>query len=54
MDLDKLGRFISSVGFPMTVAMYLLWRIDPLLRDLNISVIQLTMVIQNLATSLHR
>jgi hypothetical protein len=53
MDLDKLGRFISSVGFPITVAFYLLWRIDPLLRDLNISVIQLTILIQQLGSRVH-
>jgi len=48
MDLDKLGKFISSVGFPIVVTLYLLWRIDPLLRDLNISIIQLTIAVERL------
>lgn len=34
MDLDAIGRFISTVGFPIAVAVYLLWRLDPILRKL--------------------
>lgn len=33
MDLDKLGRFLRDVGFPIAVAVYLLVRLDLLIRD---------------------
>lgn len=34
MSLAEVGDFIGSVGFPIAVAAWLLWRIDPLLRRL--------------------
>lgn len=33
MDLDKVGRFLRDVGFPVAVAVYLLVRLDLLIRD---------------------
>jgi YvrJ-like protein len=46
MDLDKLGRFISSVGFPIAIALFLLLRTDPVLRELTESINKLTIVIE--------
>lgn len=46
MDLDKIGRFISNVGFPIAIALFLLLRVDPAVRELNESLIRLTAVIE--------
>ncbi len=35
MSLQKVGEFISRVGFPIAVAGYLLFRMDWLLKDLT-------------------
>lgn len=34
MDVDAVGRLVSNVGFPVVVAGFVLYRIDPLMRSL--------------------
>jgi YvrJ-like protein len=46
MDLDKIGRFVSTVGFPIAVALFLLLRTDPVLRELTESITRLTIVME--------
>ncbi len=41
MDIDTVERLISSLGFPIVVAGYLLIRFDGLLRSLKSSVDEL-------------
>jgi hypothetical protein len=45
MDIEKWGRLVSNVGFAIVVALLLLLRVDPALRELNESIIKLTAVI---------
>ncbi|SFM05194.1 YvrJ family protein [Halanaerobium salsuginis] len=43
--MEELLKLASSYGFPMVVAIYLLVRIEPLIRSLTRSVDTLTMMI---------
>ncbi|MEJ6950330.1 YvrJ family protein [Natronospora cellulosivora (SeqCode)] len=43
--MEDMLRLASSYGFPMVVAIYLLVRIEPLIRSLTRSVDTLTMMI---------
>lgn len=45
MGIDIFDKFISTIGFPIAVAVYLLVRIDPLLRAMNENLIKLTTLI---------
>lgn len=47
MDLEPIGKFISTIGFPVAVAMYLLMRIEPILRAMNENLIKLTALIDH-------
>lgn len=44
--LKAWGDFISSVGFPVFVSVWLLYRIDPLLRELTRAVYELTTLVR--------
>jgi len=35
MDLDKIAVFIKDVGFPVFVAMFVLWRLEPTIAKLT-------------------
>ena len=37
MDVDTIIKLLQNFGFPVVVAIYLLWRIDPLLRNISIA-----------------
>lgn len=43
--MEDILRLVSSYGFPMVIAIYLLVRIEPLIRSLTRSVDTLTMMI---------
>ena len=43
--MEEMLRLASSYGFPMVVAIYLLVRIEPIIRSLTRSVDTLTMMI---------
>jgi hypothetical protein len=43
--MEDMLKLVSSYGFPMVVAIYLLIRIEPLIRGLTRSVDTLTMMI---------
>ncbi len=50
MDLQEIRQFFQTVGFPAAVAIYLLWRVQPLLQKL-IDVSQRTLaVVETMAT----
>jgi hypothetical protein len=46
MDLDSIGRFISQVGFPISVAAYLLIRTEPTLKAINLTLVALKTLIE--------
>lgn len=48
MNLADLGDFIARVGFPVAVAIYLLVRWDPIIRDLNKTITALTIIVAGL------
>ena len=37
MEIDDLIKILQTFGFPVVVALYLLWRIDPFLRAISVS-----------------
>lgn len=43
--MEQWGQFISSVGFPVFVAVYLLLRLEPTIRDLQKTIMVLTVVV---------
>jgi len=45
MDMEQIGKLITNVGFPIVIALMLLFRIDPAIRELNENLIRLTAVI---------
>lgn len=42
MNLDDVSRFISSVGFPCTVCIYVLWRLEDAMLKIQKAVVELT------------
>lgn len=50
MDFDAIIKLISSVGFPIVVAGYLLLQTTPLLKNVNESLVKLIALIE---TKLH-
>lgn len=45
MQLEQWGQFISTVGFPVFVAVYLLVRLEPTIRELQKTMMVLTVVV---------
>ncbi|GAE36452.1 YvrJ family protein [Halalkalibacter akibai] len=43
--MDEIVTLISNVGFPITVASYLLIRLEPVVKDLKESISGLTLLI---------
>lgn len=44
-DIEAVGRFISSVGFPVVVSCYLLWRFSQVIENLSAQVSRLATII---------
>jgi len=44
--LQEFADFVGKVGFPIFVAVFLLVRIDPLLRDLTTAIRELVTVVK--------
>ncbi len=51
MDLQEIRQFFQTVGFPAAVAIYLLWRVQPLLQKL-IDVSQRTLAVVEIMATL--
>ncbi len=47
MNVDDLVKLISSVGFPIVVAGYLLVQTSPLLKNVNDSLVKLMALIES-------
>lgn len=43
--LDQVGKFIGTVGFPVFVAIYVLLRLEPTIKELRKTVMILTVVV---------
>ena len=51
VDIQEIGQFFQTVGFPAAVAVYLLWRVQPLLQKL-IDVSQRTLAVVEIMAAL--
>jgi len=51
VDFQEIGQFLRTVGFPAAVAIYLLWRVQPLLQQL-INVSRRTLAVVEIMASL--
>jgi len=45
LEVEEIAELISTVGFPIFIAMYLLIRLEPIIKDLQKSVNILTIVV---------
>jgi len=52
--LMRVGLFIQQVGFPVAAAVYLLWRMDTLLRDIDKSLSDLIKALHRIQMLLER
>lgn len=43
--LDQVGKFIGTVGFPVFVAIYVLLRLEPTIKELRKTITILTVVV---------
>jgi len=50
----RVGLFIQQVGFPVAAAVYLLWRMDTLLRDIDKSLSDLIKALHRIQMLLER
>ena len=46
--VDSIGEFITKVGFPTFVALYVLMRMEPVIKRMDKSIVLLTAVVAKL------
>ena len=49
MDLLQIGEFIKSTGFPIFVAVFVLLRLEPMMKDLKNTLALQTVVLAKIA-----
>jgi hypothetical protein len=54
MTSDQVIAFIRDVGFPIAVAAFLLYRVDPLLRQVRDALFEQNLLLQQLCNALAR
>lgn len=52
--LNTVARFIQTVGFPIAVAAYMLYRLDTLLREVSQAIRVNTQTLERLAVQISR
>jgi len=46
MDLTQVGTVVSQVGFPIALALLLLWRFDGVLKEMKEALVEITTLLR--------